>query len=89
MQQTKVFLHPSAYEGFSTVCLEALYAGVQVISFIQPMHQPIKNWHIVHTKEEMIEVAIKLLKEDETMYEPVLPFPIDENAKRMMELFDV
>ncbi|HMI77744.1 MAG TPA: glycosyltransferase family 4 protein, partial [Ferruginibacter sp.] len=30
MQRGKVFLHPSSYEGFGVVCIEALYAGCQV-----------------------------------------------------------
>jgi len=34
MQRSKVFLHPSNYEGFSTVLSEALYAGVHVVSFL-------------------------------------------------------
>jgi glycosyltransferase involved in cell wall biosynthesis len=30
MQRSRVLLHTSSYEGFSTVCLEALYAGVRM-----------------------------------------------------------
>ena len=62
MQRTKVFLHTSNYEGFSTVCLEALYAGCHVISFIKPMQHDIDHWHIVQTKEEMVKKAIGILK---------------------------
>ena len=62
MQRTKIFLHTSNYEGFSTVCLEALYAGCHVISFIKPMQHDIDHWHIVQTKEEMATKAIGILK---------------------------
>ena len=37
MQRAKILLHPSAYEGFSGVCLEAVKAGAHVISFCRPM----------------------------------------------------
>ena len=37
MQRTKIFLHPSSYEGFGVVCIEALHAGAHVISFVKPM----------------------------------------------------
>ena len=59
MQRTKIFLHTSNYEGFSTVCLEALYAGCHVISFIKPMQHDIDHWHIVKTKVEMIKKQLQ------------------------------
>src|SRR4029077_10241981 len=69
MQRTKVFLHTSNYEGFSTVCLEALYAGCHVISFIKPMQHNIDHWHIVQTKEQMLQKALYLLNDAATQYE--------------------
>ena len=62
MQRTKVFLHPSLYEGFGMVCAEALYAGAQVISFCKPADVTIKNWHIVSGEEEMKQKAAHLLQ---------------------------
>ncbi len=89
MCRTKVFLHTSSYEGFSTVCLEALYAGAHVISFCNPKTGTIKNWHIVYTREEMLRLALKLLQDPDTNYEPVLPFSMDDSAKQVMKLFGV
>lgn len=86
MQRAKVLLHPSLYEGFGAVCLEALYAGAHVISFVQPMYHKIKNWHIVKTTEEMQAEALKLLIGD-TKYEPVLVYRMDDSAKKVMQLF--
>jgi glycosyltransferase involved in cell wall biosynthesis len=88
MQRTKVFLHTSNYEGFSTVCLEALYAGCQVISFIKPMNDDIDHWHIVQTKEEMFKKAIGILKNPETAYTTVFPFNMDDSARAVMQLFN-
>ena len=86
MQRAKILLHPSSYEGFGTVCVEALYAGAHVISFVQPMHHTIKNWHIVTTKEEMQTKALEILQSD-IKYEPVLVYSMDEIAKKVMHLF--
>lgn len=88
MQQTKVFLHPSSYEGFSMVCLEALYAGCHVISFCKPMNIDFDHWHIVKTKEEMIEKALEILSDTQTQYSSVMPYSINETAKAVLKLFD-
>ena len=86
MERSKIFLHPSSYEGFSTACLEALYAGAHVISFVKPMHHEIKNWHIVSSKEEMQQKAMELLNTSTLDHEPVLAYSMDHNATSMMEL---
>lgn len=86
MQRAKVFLHPSSYEGFGIVCIEALYAGAQVISFCQPVHAPVKCWHIVQTKEAMVEKT-RILLEALPPPENMLPYSIDDTAKAIMKLF--
>jgi glycosyltransferase involved in cell wall biosynthesis len=87
MQQAKVFLHPSSYEGFSMACLEALYAGCHVISFTKPMHYDIDHWHIVDTREEMIEKTREILSQPYLEYKSRMPYSIDETAKSVMEFF--
>ena len=87
MQRTKVFLHPSSYEGFSGVCLEALYAGAHVISFCKPMKQGIENWHIVSSKEEMKERAISILEDPDIVYKSVLFSSMEDAARKIMTLF--
>lgn len=87
MQRAKLFLHPSSYEGFGIVCIEALYAGAKVVSFCKPMHALIKHWHTVPNKKAMIEKAIVLL-ETQSPPEKVLPYSIDDTAKAVMKLFD-
>ena len=82
-------MHTSAYEGFSTVCAEALYAGTYVISFTKAMHHPIEHWHIVSSKEEMIKKALEILNDPLTDYTPVLTYSMDDSAKAMMKLFDL
>jgi len=88
MQQSKVFLHPSSYEGFSMVCLEALYAGCHVISFCKPMNIDFEHWHVVKTEEEMIEKSLEILNDTEIQYKSVRAYSINETAKLVLKLFE-
>lgn len=88
MQRAKLFLHPSSYEGFSGVCLEALYSGAHVISFCKPMRQDISQWHIVQSKEKMMENAASILGEPVVIYKSVIFCTMDDVAKKMMTLFE-
>jgi glycosyltransferase involved in cell wall biosynthesis len=87
MQQSRIFLHTSSYEGFAAVCAEALYAGAQVVSFCQPIDQPIRQWHIVRSEEELLDRLGQLLSDKALSHEKVLPFTIEEACSRIMELF--
>ncbi len=87
MQRAKIFLHPSSYEGFGLVMIEALYAGCEVISFCKPMNQDINHWHIVQDPFEMQQKSIELLQSN-LPQERVCPFNIDDSAKKIMGLFN-
>ena len=87
MQRCKILLHTSSYEGFGTVCIEALYAGAHVISFIDTAGRPVKNWHVVRNEEDMLAKALELMQSAETVYEPVAPFTMDNSARAMMALY--
>jgi glycosyltransferase involved in cell wall biosynthesis len=87
MCRSKLFLHPSAYEGFSTVCLEALYAGCEVISFCDPTGKPVPHWHIVNTTEEIVQKAAEILKFPFTEHTPFLLHSMDDSVKAVMKLF--
>jgi len=88
MQRSRILLHTSAYEGFGTVMIEALYAGAHVISFVNTVGRPVKNWHLVGSEEEMVEVAVRLLGDGGTVYESVQPFTMEDSARAMMELYE-
>lgn len=87
MQRAKIFLHPSAYEGFGAVCIEALYAGCQVISFNDPMEMKVQHWHVVQSEDEMRKTALDLLKRNES-FERVMLFSMSDTARSMMRLFE-
>ena len=88
MQRSRIFLHTSNYEGFSSVCLEALYSGAHVISFCNPEIGFVRHWHIVNSKAEMIQKIIELLMDPAPDHSPVLTFSMDDTAKAVRELFE-
>jgi len=88
MQQCRIFLHTSVYEGLGMVCLEALYSGAHVISFCKPFNQAIPHWHIVSDKKAMAAKAIALLLSSQTDHTPVLPFNMEDTARAIIALFD-
>ena len=87
MQRTKIFLHPSSAEGFSGVCMEALYAGAHVVSFCKPMNNDIEKWHITPSVEEMVSQTNKILGNLPGDYNRVLLYSIDETAATFSALF--
>jgi glycosyltransferase involved in cell wall biosynthesis len=88
MKRSKVFLHPSNYEGLGVVCIEALYAGCHVISFVQPIHYDIEQWHIVQTKEAFTEQAAAILHNPSSQYKSVLTFTARESVEKIMQLYN-
>ena len=89
MQRGKVFLHTSSYEAFGVVCIEALYSGAEVISFVKPMNNKIENWHIVASKEEMTQKATEILQNPKSEYKSIIPYSIEQSAQKMAELFSL
>ena len=87
MQHAKILLHPSSYEGFGVVCLEALYAGARVVSFTQPLHRVIPNWYVVHSIDEMAAKVRELLEEPAQDYSPVLVYRMQDSVDAVMRLF--
>jgi glycosyltransferase involved in cell wall biosynthesis len=87
MQRSRVFMHTSEYEGFSTVCLEALYAGAHVVSFVKAMDAEIPNWHVVDGQDGMLDTVEGILQKGHQDHKPILPYPITDNAKALMRLY--
>ncbi|WPV02491.1 glycosyltransferase [Mucilaginibacter sp. cycad4] len=88
MQRSRVLFHPSEYEGFGAVCLEALYSGAEVVSFVKPMDDDITNWHIVNNMEEAWQTIRCILDKPDCGKKNVLAYEIRDNVRRMMEVFE-
>jgi len=87
MQRSKVFLHPSSYEGFATVFTEALYAGAHVVGFCRPMHTIFKNQYVVKTKEEMAGKVNELLDDNKLNHETVITWPVETTCQKILSLY--
>lgn len=87
MQRGKIFMHPSSYEGFGIVCIEALCAGASVVSFVKPMQTEIPHWYVVANKEEMIQKAVEILKDPNAEFRSVVPYTIEQSVQKMSQLF--
>jgi glycosyltransferase involved in cell wall biosynthesis len=87
MQRSRVFLHTSSYEGYSTVLSEALYAGCHVVSLVNAMDQR-PSQHYVPDNSEHLPVIIKSLLNNKSLdHERVLVHPLETVTARMMALF--
>lgn len=87
MQRSKIFLHPSAYEGFGAVLSEALYAGAHVVSFCKPMDKDYRHHHIVKNTEEMNAELLSILKNTRRGHDRVTVCQVQQIAKNMISLF--
>ncbi|MDP9047552.1 MAG: glycosyltransferase family 4 protein [Bacteroidota bacterium] len=87
MQRSKIFLHPSNYEGFSTALSEALYAGCHVVSFCRPMNNSFRNHYVIANTTEMFSAVLSVLKNKSRKHEPVLTCPVQQTAKNVVNVF--
>lgn len=85
MQRSKILLHPSSYEGFGNVCLEALYAGCRVASFVRPVYKPVMNWHIAENESGMLQLLHELMQQPAGC-ERILVYRMEENVSAFMHL---
>ena len=88
MGESRILVHPSAYEGFAVVFLEALYAGAQVVSYCNPMHTHINHHHVVKTRDEMKKKLVELLDNKQLNQDSVLPYAIEETCKKIITLYN-
>ena len=87
MQRSRVFLHPSAFEGFATVVAEALYAGTPVVSFINPMDLPISQLYVARDKDDMLTQLLSLLRNREYVHQSVKVNTAEDAARQMLRLY--
>ncbi|GAA4094452.1 glycosyltransferase [Mucilaginibacter panaciglaebae] len=89
MQRSKVFLHPSSYEGFGNVLLEALYAGAYLVSFLRPMNEPFDRHYVVADVQEMAQTTAQILADKNRDHWPVLVYTVTQMAQGIMKIFDL
>ncbi|MDN3584457.1 glycosyltransferase [Mucilaginibacter flavus] len=87
MQQAKVFLHTSSYEGYGSVLSEALYAGAHVVSLVKPMDVRPAQHHIPDNAEDLPTMIAALLHDKNLKHQPVLINSIQDIARQIASLF--
>jgi len=87
MQRAKVFLHPSSYEGFPGVCLEAVSAGAEVVSFCKPMQDDFPHWQIATSEKDMLRKALFHLQYNQEVRQPEIIFSMKDTVDKMMGLY--
>lgn len=85
MNEARLFIHPSSYEGHSTVMLEALYMGCDVVSFIPAADQPVSENHICIDWEEMKETTLHLMNTKQD-YKQVIPYNMEDSAAQLQQV---
>jgi hypothetical protein len=88
MQRSKIFVHPSLFEGSGYVFAEALINGMNIVSFNVGYAQENPKWSIVNNEEEFFTTTKKLLCEKLDLY-PVNLFPIAETINSYASLYDI
>lgn len=86
MNRSKVFLHPSTYEGLGVAMLEALFSGCQVVALRSPSPDKIANFTKCDSEHEMI-MATKNNLNDPVPPQRILLYGMKETVHKIIGLF--
>jgi len=87
MNDARIFLHPSTYEGNATVLIEALYAGCQAVSFHGLSRAPVENLRVCENEEQMLEALRHLLEQPAWLIKRVLFNSMEGTARKIIRLY--
>ena len=88
MQRSKIFIHPSTFEGSGFVFTEALANGLNIVSFNVGIAQSNPKWFIAEDEEDFISLTLNLLA-TELDFNPVNLFPLDVTVSRYASLYNL
>lgn len=88
MQRSKIFVHPSKFEGSGFVFAEALVNGMNIVSFNVGYAQEHPKWFIAKDEKDFILIAKNLLTTS-LDYNPVNPFLLVETVERYAVIYCV
>jgi glycosyltransferase involved in cell wall biosynthesis len=87
MQRSKIFLHPSTFEGSGFVFAEALVNGMNIVSFNVGYAQNHPKWFIANDNQDFIRITKELL-DKQLSYEPINLFPLEETVQKYFALYN-
>ncbi|MFC2094323.1 glycosyltransferase [Bacteroidota bacterium] len=88
MQRSKIFIHPSKFEGAGFVFAESLVNGMNIVSFNVGNAQQHHKWFIAGDDEDFIRITVNLLA-TKLDFTPVNPFPLAETISRYASLYKI
>lgn len=88
MNQSKVFLHTSQYEGNSTVLMEALYSACHVLSTCALSHRETENLFVSPDRAMLRKQLLSALKDHKAATGRVVFNTMNHTAKRMIALLE-
>jgi glycosyltransferase involved in cell wall biosynthesis len=86
MNNAKVFLHTSSYEGSSGVIIEALYSGCNVVSTISVSLKPVKNVELSGEQSGLVQKIASLLREKDMLHERVTYNTMRNSAEQLLSV---
>jgi glycosyltransferase involved in cell wall biosynthesis len=87
MQRSKIFLHPSTFEGSGFVFAEALVNGMNIVSFNIGYAQNHPKWFIANDNQDFIIITKELL-DKQLSFEPINLFPLEETVQKYFALYN-
>jgi hypothetical protein len=87
MNNSKLFLHTSNYEGNSTVLMEALYSGCYTFSRRPLSNKEVPQLFIRERKLEFVTDMIEILSRKEINHKRITFNTMDDTAKKIINLF--
>lgn len=88
MQRSKIFVHPSTFEGSGYVFAEALVNGMNIVSFSVGYAQKHPKWSIAKDEKDFIHIAKNLLT-TKLDFTSVNLFPLVETVERYAEIYSI
>jgi len=88
MQRSKIFIHPSKFEGSGYVFAEALVNGMNIVSYNIGCAHRNPKWFIAQNEQEIINITINLLA-SKLDFSAVNPFPLTETVNRYASLYEM
>lgn len=88
MQRSKIFIHPSQFEGLGFVFAEALVNGMNIVSYDVGYAQNHPKWFIAKDEWELIQLTKNLLNKS-LDFKPINLFPLKETVERYASIYGI
>ena len=87
MSTANILLHTSTYESFGYVFSEALYSGMQIVSYDVGAAINIPQWHIGNSNAALVSSITKILSQSALIKKRVLPWTKDNTISAYTKLY--